>query len=135
MDLFSDDPIPFGFSPPSCPVSSEHLERSFDLLRYRHAFKQLGVPSVVDSEIRIVTSATGSESRGGTSTNIGITGSGSANAPSHPVDRRRVQRDRGWRNGGSSNGSGSGGTNTGPPCAFFLLYLLPLLNKALSSSS
>jgi len=118
MDIFSDDTAPLGFSSsPFCPVDSEHLERSFDLLRYQHAFKQLGVPSVVNSGIRLVTSSTGSGSHGGTSTDIvsGRFGSTSRDAsPSPFLDRPRPSRN-GGPNQGAGSGSGSGGNPTGRP--------------------
>ncbi len=67
MDLFSDDPIPFTFSSPFCPIDSEHLERAFETLKYQHAVKTLGVPSVANNGVRIITCSTGS---GGTSSSI-----------------------------------------------------------------
>ena len=48
MDLFVEDPAPFGIKPLlSCPKDSEHLERTYDLLHYQHLFMKLGIPSVV----------------------------------------------------------------------------------------
>ena len=68
MDLFSDDPIPFTrSSPPSCPIDSEHLERAFETLKYKHAVKTLGVPSVANQGVRIITCTM---SLGGTSSSI-----------------------------------------------------------------
>jgi len=48
MDLFVEDPVPFGVKPLlSCPKDSELLERGYDLLYYQHLFMKLGIPSVV----------------------------------------------------------------------------------------
>ena len=47
MDLFAEAKIPFGARPALfCRKDAEHEEMAFDLLRYRHAFKKFGVPSV-----------------------------------------------------------------------------------------
>jgi hypothetical protein len=55
MDLFVEDQVPFGVSSPlSCPKDSEHLERAFDLSRYHHLSKKLGVPSVVNQHAPVI---------------------------------------------------------------------------------
>ena len=49
MDLFVEDQVPFGVSPPlSCPKDSEHLEKAFDFLQYQHLSKKLDVSSEIN---------------------------------------------------------------------------------------
>lgn len=109
MNLFSDDPAPLGFSSASsCPVDSYHLERSYDLLRYHYDAKRLGVPSVVDSDIRIVTHARGQPARG-TLIQTTIHGSPSSLVGSptlYMLDRRFLGRRRFNYGGSGSDGSG-----------------------------
>ena len=115
MDLFSDDEPPLAYSSPGfCRADSLHLEKAFELLRYQHAFKLYGIPSVVNSGIRIVTGPTGSGSDGGTSTVIGTTIYGSPSSLSGSptnwlLDRRLERRGNDESNNGSGSGAGSGG--------------------------
>lgn len=54
MDPFVDDQVPFGVSSSlSCLKDSEHLEKAFDLLRYQHLSKKLGVPSALNQRTPI----------------------------------------------------------------------------------
>jgi hypothetical protein len=55
LDLFAEDRAPFHVSSQrSCPKASEHLERAFELLRYKYLSKKLGVPSVANQYALVV---------------------------------------------------------------------------------
>ncbi len=111
MNLFSDDTVPLGsYYSPFCRSDSEKLERAFDTLRYEHDFKTLGVPSVVNHGLHLVTRSTvsGSASSSGTSTYIPAQTSSHQPVPVTSRDNPRSHQGSQEYGDGDDDGSDSG---------------------------